>query len=91
MGALICKRQRVLIDYLNIYNTGVSNKLNEIMKVLTIFSAIFIPLTFIAGVYGTNFKYFRELHYKYSYFIFWAVLLLVALIMIRFFRKRHWL
>lgn len=83
--------REMLIDYLNIYNTGVSNKLNEIMKVLTIFSAIFIPLTFIAGVYGTNFKYFPELHYKYSYFIFWAVLLVVALIMIRFFRKRHWL
>ena len=56
-----------------------------------IFAAIFIPLTFIAGVYGTNFEYFPELHYRYSYFIFWAVLLLVALVMIRFFRRRGWL
>ncbi|MBU4235040.1 MAG: magnesium/cobalt transporter CorA [Proteobacteria bacterium] len=83
--------REMLFDYLNIYNTGVSNKLNEIMKVLTIFSAIFIPLTFIAGVYGTNFEYFPELHYKYSYFVFWAVLLLVAVVMIRFFKRRGWL
>lgn len=83
--------REMLIDYLNIYNTGVSNKLNEIMKVLTIFSAIFIPLTFIAGIYGTNFDYLPELHYRYSYFIFWAVLVVVALVMINFFRRRGWL
>ena len=83
--------REMLFDQLNVYNTGVSIKLNEIMKVLTIFAAIFIPLTFIAGVYGTNFEYFPELHYKYSYFIFWAVLLLVALVMVRFFRRRGWL
>jgi len=83
--------REMLFDHLNIYNTGVSIKLNEIMKVLTIFAAIFIPLTFIAGVYGTNFEYFPELHYRYSYFIFWAVLLLVALVMVRFFRRRGWL
>jgi magnesium transporter len=83
--------REMLMDYLNIYNTGISNKLNEIMKVLTIFSAIFIPLTFIAGIYGTNFDYLPELHYRYSYFIFWAVLLVVAAVMIRFFKKRDWL
>ena len=83
--------REMLFDQLNVYNTGVSIKLNEIMKVLTIFAAIFIPLTFIAGVYGTNFEYFPELHYKYSYFIFWAVLLLVAGVMVRFFRRRGWL
>ncbi len=83
--------REMLFDHLNIYNTGVSIKLNEIMKVLTIFSAIFIPLTFIAGVYGTNFEYFPELHYRYSYFIFWAFLLSVALVMVKFFRRRGWL
>lgn len=81
----------MLSDHLDIYNTGVNNRLNEIMKVLTIFSAIFIPLTFIAGIYGTNFDFLPELHFKYSYPIFWAVLLLIAGIMIRFFRKRKWL
>lgn len=83
--------REMLFDHLNVYNSGVSNKLNEIMKVLTIFSAIFIPLTFIAGVYGTNFEYLPELRYRYSYFVFWAVLLLVAGVMVRFFRRRGWL
>jgi magnesium transporter len=81
----------MLSDHLNIYNTGVGNKLNEIMKVLTIFSAIFIPLTFIAGVYGTNFEYLPELHYRYSYFIFWGVMVVVALVMLKFFKRRNWL
>ena len=83
--------REMLSDHLNIYNTGVSNRLNEIMKVLTIFSAIFIPLTFIAGIYGTNFEYLPELHYRYSYFAFWGVLLTVAIVMVRFFKRRHWL
>ncbi|MFA5700020.1 MAG: magnesium/cobalt transporter CorA [Desulfuromonas sp.] len=81
----------ILSDYLEVYNTGVSNRLNEIMKVLTIFSAIFIPLTFITGIYGTNFEYFPELSYHYSYFIFWGVLISVALFMLRFFQRRNWL
>lgn len=81
----------MLTDYLHVYNTGVSNRLNDIMRVLTIFSAVFIPLTFIAGVYGTNFIYLPELHYRYSYFIFWGVLIVIAVVMLRFFRKRNWL
>ncbi len=83
--------REMLSDHLNIYNTGISNRLNEIMKVLTIFSAIFIPLTFIAGIYGTNFEHVPELHYRYSYFVFWGVMLAVALTMVRFFKRRHWL
>ncbi len=83
--------REMLSDHLNIYNTGVGNRLNEIMKVLTIFSAIFIPLTFIAGIYGTNFEHLPELHYRYSYFIFWGVLLTVSLVMVRFFKRRNWL
>jgi magnesium transporter len=81
----------VLSDYLDIYNTGVNNRLNDIMRVLTIFSVVFIPLTFIAGIYGTNFDYLPELHYRYSYFIFWGVLVLIAAVMLRFFHKRNWL
>ena len=83
--------REMLSDHLNIYNTGISNRLNEIMKVLTIFSAIFIPLTFIAGIYGTNFEYLPELHFHYSYFIFWGVLVVVALAMLKFFKRRNWL
>jgi len=81
----------MLSDHLNIYDSRVSNRLNEIMKVLTIFSAIFIPLTFIAGIYGTNFEYVPELHFRYSYFIMLGVMIIVALFMLRFFRSKNWL
>ena len=60
-------------------------------KVLTIFAAIFIPLTFIAGIYGTNFEYLPELKFKYRYFVFWGVMLAVALVMLTFFRRKKWL
>ncbi len=81
----------MLSDHLNIYNTGVSNRLNETMKVLTMFSAFFIPLTFIVGIYGTNFDNVPELHYRYSYYIMWVVFAIVSFTMLRFFRKRNWL
>ncbi|MBU0765082.1 MAG: magnesium/cobalt transporter CorA [Bacteroidetes bacterium] len=80
----------VLSDYLNIYHTGVSNRMNEVMKVLTIFAAIFIPLTFIAGIYGTNFDYFPEIHLTYGYLFFWIVLIVVAIGMLFYFRKKKW-
>lgn len=80
----------VLSDQLNIYHSSISNKMNEVMKVLTIFAAIFIPLTFIAGIYGTNFEYLPELHYRYAYFIFWGVLIAVALAMVIYFRRKGW-
>ncbi len=83
--------REMLSDHLNIYNTSVSNRLNEIMKILTIFSAIFIPLTFIAGIYGTNFDYVPELHFRYSYFIMWGIFLIVSLILLRLFRRKRWL
>lgn len=81
----------MLSDHLDLYDSVVGNRMNDIMKVLTIFAAIFIPLTFIAGIYGTNFEYFPELKFKYSYFIFWCVMLLVAMIMLIYFRKKKWL
>ena len=81
----------MLSDQLNIYNSTISNRMNDIMKILTIFAAIFIPLTFIAGIYGTNFEYLPELRFKYSYFVFWGFLVGVALVMLAFFRKKRWL
>ena len=83
--------REMLSDALATYNTVVSNRMNDIMKVLTIFSAVFIPLTFIAGIYGTNFDYVPELKYRYSYFIFWGVMVVVAGGMLAYFRKRRWL
>lgn len=81
----------ILSDQLNIYHTTISTKLNDIMKFLTIFSVIFIPLTFIAGIYGTNFEVLPELKFQYSYFIMWAVMISVAVGMLWYFKKRNWL
>lgn len=80
----------LLTDQLNIFNSVTANKMNDIMKVLTIFAAIFIPLTFIAGIYGTNFDYLPELRYKYSYFIFWGVLVVIAGALLGYFKKKRW-
>ena len=80
----------ILSDQLNIYHTTISSKLNDIMKFLTVFSVIFIPLTFIAGIYGTNFDNVPELHFKYSYFIMWGVIVSVAIGMLIYFRKKKW-
>lgn len=82
--------REILSDQLNIYHTTISSKLNDIMKFLTVFSVIFIPLTFIAGIYGTNFQYVPELTYKYSYFIMWIVMIVVAIGMLIFFKKKKW-
>ncbi|MGQ1784541.1 magnesium/cobalt transporter CorA [Saccharicrinis sp. GN24d3] len=77
-------------DLLNLYNTNVSNKANEVMKVLTIFASIFIPLTFIAGIYGTNFEYVPELQFKNAYFVMWGVMFSVAGVMLYFFKRHKW-
>jgi magnesium transporter len=76
---------------LDVYLSGVSNKMNEIMKVLTIMSTIFIPLTFIAGIYGMNFQHMPELHWKYGYPAVLLLMIAIALAMIYFFKKKKWL
>lgn len=81
----------MISDQLNIYSTIVNNRINEAMKVLTIFASIFIPLTFIAGVYGMNFKYIPELDYKFSYLIFWIVVLCIGVGLLIYFRRKRWL
>jgi magnesium transporter len=73
------------------YMTAMSNRMNEVMKVLTIIGTIFIPLTFLAGVYGMNFHHFPELDWPYAYPAFWAVCLATAVGMIVWFRRRGWL
>jgi magnesium transporter len=80
----------ILNDQLTIYHTTISSKLNDIMKFLTIFSVIFIPLTFIAGIYGTNFEFVPELKFKYSYFIMWGVMIVVTAGMLYYFKRRKW-
>ena len=82
--------RELLYDELNIYHSSMSTKLNDIMALLTIFSVIFIPLTFIVGVYGMNFDNMPELHLPYGYFIVWGVMVLIAVGMLWYFKKRKW-
>jgi len=81
----------LITGLLDAHLSVVSNRLNEVMKVLTIFSAIMLPLTFIVGVYGMNFEHMPELHSMYGYYVVWGVMITVALGMLVFFRKRGWL
>jgi magnesium transporter len=65
--------------------------MNEVMKVLTIFASIFIPLTFFAGVYGMNFDYMPELKWKWGYPVLWGGFLLITVGLLVFFRRKKWL
>jgi magnesium transporter len=76
---------------LDIYLSATSNRLNEVMKALTIVSTIFLPLTFIAGVYGMNFKYFPEINWQYGYLYVWILFAAILIAMLLFFRKRGWI
>jgi magnesium transporter len=76
---------------LEIYLSSISNRMNEVMKVLTIFAAIFIPLTFVAGVYGMNFKYMPELEWHWAYFSVLGLMAGVGIFMLIYFKKKHWL
>jgi magnesium transporter len=76
---------------LDTYLSSISNRMNEVMKVLTIMATIFIPLTFIAGIYGMNFEYMPELKLPWGYFGVWVVLVIVALVMVAYFRNKKWL
>ncbi|TFG27998.1 MAG: magnesium/cobalt transporter CorA [Promethearchaeota archaeon] len=81
----------IISGMLDIYLSSVSNKMNEIMKVLTIISTIFIPLSFLAGFYGMNFLYMPELRIPAAYPILIIVIIIIALIMIWFFKRKKWL
>lgn len=76
---------------MDLYMTTISNKMNEVMKVLTIMASIFIPLTFIAGIYGMNFEYMPELQWEYSYFVLWGVMIIIFFLMIYYFKRKKWL
>jgi magnesium transporter len=81
----------MLSGMLDIYLSSLSNRMNEVMKVLTIFASIFAPLTFIAGVYGMNFRYLPELTWRWAYPALWLVMLTIGLVMLWFFRRKRWL
>ncbi|WP_291166631.1 magnesium/cobalt transporter CorA [Gimesia sp.] len=81
----------MLAGLLDIYVSSVSNKMNEVMKILTVFASIFIPLTFIAGIYGMNFEYMPELRWKWSYPMIWVVFITLPAVLIIYFKKKKWL
>ena len=81
----------MLSGMLDIYLSSISNRMNEIMKVLTVIATVFMPLTFLAGVYGMNFKYMPELEWPWAYFALWGVMALIAMVMLFFFRRKKWL
>ncbi len=81
----------LITGMLDIYLSSVSNKMNETMKVLTVFASIFIPLTFIAGVYGMNFEYMPELKWRWGYPVLWLVFISVSVFLLKFFKKKNWL
>jgi len=76
---------------LDIYLSSMSNRMNEVMKVLTIFASIFIPLTFIAGIYGMNFKFMPELEWYWGYFAVWGFMAAVGISLVAYFRRKKWL
>ena len=81
----------MLSDNLQIYNLDVANRFNEILRMLTAFSVLFIPLTFIATVYGMNFDNMPELHWEYSYFVVWGIIITIATSMILYFKRKKWI
>jgi len=83
--------REMLSSMLDIYLSSISNRMNQVMKVLTIIATIFIPLTFLAGLYGMNFKYMPELEWPWGYPLLLTFMLTVVCFMLYFFRKRKWL
>ena len=76
---------------LDIYLSSVSNKMNEVMRVLTVITTLFVPLTFIAGIYGMNFQYMPELGWRWSYPLLWLGMIVAALLMVVYFKRKKWL
>lgn len=81
----------IVSGLLDIYLSGLSNKLNEVMKVLTVISTIFIPITFVTSLYGMNFVNMPELYWRWGYWAVWGVVLVTAVSMIIYFRHKKWL
>lgn len=81
----------MLSNMLDTYLSSISNKTNDVMKVLTIISVIFMPITCLAGIYGMNFKNIPELELPWGYALFWILAIVITLLMLKYFKKRKWL
>lgn len=84
-------QREVLSTVVDLHMSGVSNKMNKIMQVLTVISSIFIPLTFLAGIYGMNFEHIPELKWEYGYTAFWCLIVTIFIGMLIYFKRRKWL
>ena len=74
----------------NFFYTAQNHKMNEVMKTLTVISSVFLPLTFIAGIYGMNFKHMPELNYQYGYYTVIGLMFLIVMVMLFYFKKKKW-
>ncbi len=81
----------LLSGLLEVYLSSLSNRMNQVMRVLTVIATIFIPLTFIAGVYGMNFRYMPELEWRWGYAAVWGLMVTVGLVMLAVFKSKKWL
>jgi len=80
----------MLSGLLDLYLSSVSNRMNEVMKVLTVIATMFIPLTFVAGVYGMDFEHMPELSWRWGYAAVWGVMLTILVLMVSFFKRKRW-
>jgi magnesium transporter len=80
----------MLSGMLDIYLSSISNRMNEVMKVLTIIATLFIPLTFLVGVYGMNFRYMPELEWRWGYPALWLIMVAVGIFMLLYFKRKRW-
>ena len=83
-------QREMAFSLMEMYMSSVSNRMNEVMKVLTIMASIFIPLTFIAGVYGMNFSNMPELRWKYGYFLVLALMMCIFIALVIYFKRKRW-
>ena len=88
---LIETYREILTGLSDIYISSVSNKMNEVMKVLTVFASIFIPLTFLTGIYGMNFEYMPELKWKWAYPTLWTAFITIPVVLLIYFKRKKWL
>lgn len=83
--------REMIAGLMDLYFSQMSNKMNNIIKVLTIISVIFMPLTFLVGVYGMNFDFMPELRWKYGYYSVWVLSIIITVVLLVFFRKKRWI
>ncbi|MES2517863.1 MAG: magnesium/cobalt transporter CorA [Bacteroidota bacterium] len=83
--------RELVASLMDLYLSQASNRMNNVMKVLTVISVIFMPLTFVAGIYGMNFDNMPELHWRYGYYSVWGFMIILVVTMLIYFRKKDWL